>query len=85
MAASSCRREPIVYPDAPWLAWQDDPVIMDRMTRLGLAGTAGLLDHRSHDTAQLTADLQGERISTDDHPVVDYINLLENRFQALMW
>ena len=71
---------PIEYPQRPW----DDltaPDLSERMRELGFTRYESLADFRIATDDRLRANLSGGAISTDDHPVVDYIQVLG----PLMW
>ena len=77
--------DPITFPSRPWEKWADQPEVMHRMERLGFLDSSGLDGFRTLTRDQLRAELSGTRISTDDHPIIDYLHLTGDRTQALIW
>ncbi len=76
--------EPIELPSAPCQRWSDVPLVVQRCKRLGLGETGGLQANVSADRDEILRRLDGTRASTDDHPVVDYLQF-SNRFGSLAW
>ena len=76
--------DPIVYPEAPWRDFADGEATLARSRQLGLATAASLADFKVLDQERLRRQLSEVRPSTDDHPIVDYLNFGGDARQALV-
>lgn len=76
--------EPIELPPAPCLRWKDEPLVIQRCLLLGLGETGSLVSRVVADRDEILRQLDGTRPSSDDHPVVDYLQF-SNQFGSLSW
>lgn len=77
--------DPIRFPAAPWNGWAANPEVQRRARDLGLSGGRSLADFENVSSERLRMEVAGSRLSTDDHPVVDYLHLTGDKSRALTW
>ena len=70
--------------EEPWSKWSDNPGVLERVELLGVTQRRGLGDFVSASKQGLLRRLAGSRISTDDHPIVDYLQVA-NSADAMGW
>ena len=76
--------EPIEFPTRPWEAFGDRDDLMTRIEALGLDQANGIGDYLVAGDADLRRALEGEQLSTDDRPIIDFLHM-RNRNEALVW
>lgn len=65
--------EEIRFPIRPWDEWSKDERLMARMHALHFTNHVGLQDFPSQSGVRLKNEYRDTPISTDDHPIVDFI------------
>ena len=75
--------EEIVFPEHPRLALTAEEALMDRIRALRFADRRGLGDFPALAGDELKIEYRETPVSTDDHPIVDFLNLAPD--QALIW